>query len=155
MKKLKFPVFILMLLLQSVFCFAQQTKTPYTVTVFNLAPTNPLVKGTKITSNSQILANTTYYVEITSSTTATVCCMRITGADGFTTGFFSFPSLVWVNNTDPTKAQVDTGQPNPTMKFAIRTLSGADFVNQLFMRVNQSANAITWSPQKGFLFPYQ
>jgi hypothetical protein len=164
MKKLKFPVFILMLLLQSAFCFAQQTKTPYTVTVYNLAPSNPLVKGTKITANSQLLANTTYYVEVTSSTAGTLCCMRMTNADGFTTGYYSYPSLTWVNNVDPTGAQVDTG--TKTMKFAIKTFADPDFVNQLYMKVSQCDGLTTscanpggaaqgWKNPIPFLFPYQ
>ena len=108
MKRLKFPVFILILLFQSALAFSQQTKVPFTVTVYKTIGTgSPTTIGAKITANIQILANTVYYVEVASSTTGSLCCMRMTNADGFITG--GYTNNVWVPRANPTEYQADLG----------------------------------------------
>lgn len=159
MKRIKiFPIIILLLLLQSAVALAQQTKTPFTVTVFRTNSDGST--GTKITANSQMLANTVYRVEVLSSTTGSLCCMRATNADGFITG--SYNSGVWVTYANPTGSQSDLGSIKKMIMY-IKTFSSPDFVNQLYMKVSQctgtggsctNPGGAGWINPTLFLFPY-
>lgn len=159
MKRLKLPAIILLTLLQSAFVFAQQTKVPFTVTVYNVTNTSGAL-GTKITSNTQMIQNKVYYVEVKSSTTGTIASMRATNVDGFTTG--SYSGGVWGDYANPTQFQQDLGAVKK-MGFFFKTFATPNFTNQLYMKVSQCNSSVGtctnpggtgWVNLTTFLFPY-
>ncbi len=109
----------------------QKVITPYTVRVWNITAAGG--KGTlEKTLNTQIFANTIYYVEVSSSTAAlSVAYIKASNADGFQMGQWLSGGFVPFSN--PTSFAKD----GRSMNFLIKTFTSTDFFTPLYMKVSQ------------------
>ncbi len=114
----------------------QKVVSPYTIKVFNVTSTGG--KGTsEKTLNSQIFANTVYYVEVTTTSSAlNIATIRATNCDGYYTGFWNGSSFQL--STDPTIAQKDGNK----LTFLIKTFSGVEFFVPLYIKLRECNSTI-------------
>lgn len=130
---------------------AKVVEAPYTVNIYTVTGTGG--KGTLITANSSLAANTVYYVEVSTATTSpAIATLRVTNADGFECGLWSGGFVPYAN---PTGAQGD----GSSFAFRIRTFSGIDFFTPLYLKASQCSSGCAnpggtgWNTIKPILFP--
>lgn len=142
----------LLLLLSMGTVLAQKTQGPYTVWVYNTNAS--CAQTTLLTSNSQLLANTTYIVKVRTTTSPNPSMLKIDNADGYDTGLFGI--CPFSPRPDPTAYREDIGAfNNYTITFIIKTKSAPDFASPVYMRVQHSFDSgSTWGGTQHITFPY-